>query len=79
MQYDPYKILGITKQATEEEIKRARRKLCVKHHPDQGGDRHKFNLVNEAYEKITKGKNLLENKPRKPTLRHSTLFTFKIV
>jgi len=33
-----YKALGIEKSATESEIKKAYRKLAVKHHPDKGGD-----------------------------------------
>jgi molecular chaperone DnaJ len=45
-----YDILGVTKNATEEEIKSAFRKLAHKHHPDKkGGDEKKFKEVSEAY------------------------------
>ena len=33
---DFYKILGITKNASKEEIKKSYRKLSMKHHPDRG-------------------------------------------
>ncbi len=48
---DYYKILGIEKTASEEEIKQAFRKLAHKHHPDkEGGDEAKFKEINEAYQ-----------------------------
>ncbi|MFD0931250.1 DnaJ C-terminal domain-containing protein [Psychroflexus salinarum] len=51
---DYYKILGLTKKATEKEIKAAYRKLARKHHPDLNPNNqeaeNKFKQVNEAYE-----------------------------
>jgi molecular chaperone DnaJ len=48
---DYYDILGVGKTASDDEIKKAFRKLAVKHHPDkQGGDEAKFKEINEAYE-----------------------------
>ncbi len=45
-----YKILGVDKSASDEDIKRAYRRLAHKHHPDKGGDEAMFKKVNEAYQ-----------------------------
>lgn len=45
-----YETLGVEKSADEKEIKKAYRKLAVKHHPDKGGDEHKFKEISAAYE-----------------------------
>lgn len=46
---DYYKILGIDKNASKEDIKKAYRKLAHEYHPDKGGNAEKFKEVNEAY------------------------------
>jgi len=45
-----YKVLGIAKDATDSQIKKAFRKLAREHHPDRGGDPEKFKEVQTAYE-----------------------------
>jgi len=50
---DYYEILGIKKDASPEEIKRAFHKLAHKHHPDKGGDEKKFKEANEAYQTLS--------------------------
>ena len=48
---DYYEVLGISKGASADEIKKAFRKAAVQHHPDkEGGDEAKFKEINEAYE-----------------------------
>lgn len=50
MAKDFYKILGVEKNASEDDIKKAFRRLAHEHHPDKGGDQQKFKDINEAYQ-----------------------------
>lgn len=51
---DYYKVLGVDRGATEEEIKKAFRKLAHEHHPDKAhGNEAKFKEANEAYQVLS--------------------------
>ena len=51
---DYYKILNIEKTASQDEVKKAYRKLSMIHHPDrQGGNEEKFKEINKAYEVLS--------------------------
>ena len=50
MSKDYYKTLGVPRNATKEEIKKAYRALAHKYHPDKGGDEARFKEINEAYQ-----------------------------
>jgi len=51
---DYYKALGVEKNASEAEIKKAYRKMAQQHHPDtEKGDEKKFKEVSEAYEVLS--------------------------
>lgn len=51
MAKDFYDILGVSRNASQDDIKKAYRKLAHQHHPDKGGgDEAKFKEVNEAYQ-----------------------------
>ena len=56
MMDDPYKILGVSPNASDEEIKQAYRRLAKKYHPDRNpGDKEaakKMQQVNDAYDRI---------------------------
>lgn len=47
---DPYGTLGVQKGAPDDEVKRAYRKLAMKHHPDKGGDPEQFKKIQGAYD-----------------------------
>jgi len=44
-----YDLLGIEKSASEEDVKKAYKKLAMKHHPDRGGDEGTFKDISKAY------------------------------
>ena len=46
---DYYKVLGVDPKSSQGDIKKAFRKLSLKHHPDRGGDAEEFKKINEAY------------------------------
>jgi curved DNA-binding protein len=48
-----YETLGVPKGASDEEIKRAYRKLAGQHHPDKGGDTARFQEIQSAYETLS--------------------------
>lgn len=49
-----YEVLGVAKTSSDEEIKRAYRKLAHQHHPDKaGGSEAKFKEINEAYQVLS--------------------------
>eukprot|EP00478_Filoreta_tenera_P000398 GABV01000398.1.p1 GENE.GABV01000398.1~~GABV01000398.1.p1 ORF type:complete len:434 (-),score=186.93 GABV01000398.1:47-1348(-) len=48
--FDPYECLGVAKDATQAQIKKAYRKAAISHHPDRGGDAEKFKEAQQAWE-----------------------------
>lgn len=45
---DPYEALGVDRNASEDEIRKAYRSLALRHHPDRGGDAKSFQLISLA-------------------------------
>lgn len=57
MSQDPYKVLGVEKNASKDEIKKAFRRLAHKYHPDKpDGDEAKFKEINAAYQILSDDK-----------------------
>jgi len=59
-----YDILGLARNASSEEIKKAYRKLALQHHPDKGGDQEKFKTIQRAYD-------VLSDEQRRHTYDHT--------
>jgi curved DNA-binding protein len=50
---NPYQILGVDTGASQDDIKKAYRRLASQHHPDKGGDTKKFQEIQAAYETLS--------------------------
>jgi curved DNA-binding protein len=50
---DYYQTLGVERNATPDDIKKAYRKMAAKHHPDRGGSTEEFQKVEEAYRNLS--------------------------
>jgi curved DNA-binding protein len=50
---DHYQTLGVDRNASPDDIKRAYRKLAAQHHPDKGGDTAKFQEISAAYDTLS--------------------------
>jgi len=48
-----YDTLGVSKDSSKSEIKKAYKKMANKHHPDKGGDAEQFKKLNEAYQVLS--------------------------
>lgn len=50
---DYYNTLGVPRDADQDTIKKAFRKLAMQHHPDKGGDPAEFQKISEAYDTLS--------------------------
>ena len=62
-----YQTLGVDRNATPDEIKKAYRKLASQHHPDKGGDKTKFQEIQSAYDTLSNPqKRSMHDSPQSP-------------
>jgi len=67
---DPYKILDVPRNASQEEIKKKYKQMAMKHHPDKnGGDDTQFKKLRTAYESLTE-----HHKVPSPTMHFNDMF-----
>lgn len=45
----PHQVLGVSPEATDDEIRTAYKRAAMKHHPDRGGSSEAFQAVHDAY------------------------------
>lgn len=78
---NPYEVLGVKNGTSVEDCKKAYKKLCKIHHPDNnGGNREKFDEVNKAWNMINDvGSELSITDMSQTYLRHYSLFKFRVV
>lgn len=77
---DYYSILGVSRTATADEIKRAYRSLAMKHHPDRGGDVGRFQEIQEAYATLSdEAKRSEYDNPRPQFSSHTHGFDFDTI
>ena len=50
---DYYQILGVNENASQDDIKKAYKKLAMKNHPDRGGDTKKFQEISQAHDTLS--------------------------
>ena len=71
MRMDHYSTLGVSKQASQDEIKLAYRKLASQHHPDKGGDTATFQKIQAAYAVLGDEQKRAEYDQPQPQFHHS--------
>eukprot|EP00927_Polykrikos_kofoidii_P053637 TRINITY_DN48228_c0_g1_i1.p1 TRINITY_DN48228_c0_g1~~TRINITY_DN48228_c0_g1_i1.p1 ORF type:complete len:1434 (+),score=233.49 TRINITY_DN48228_c0_g1_i1:86-4303(+) len=70
--YGAYAVLGVEPDASDVHLKRAYRELCLRHHPDKGGDTVTFQSVQQAHEKILEERRRGIRPPPIPKARRPT-------
>lgn len=53
---DPWSTLGVARDSSPDDIKKAYRKMAMQHHPDRGGNTEQFQKIQQAYDDITSGR-----------------------
>lgn len=75
---NPYKVLGVSVGVSKTELKSAYRKLARLYHPDNGGNREKYEEVCKAYDMLSNSKVTVPS-IKKKHLHHVSLFNYEAV
>lgn len=65
-QLDPYRVLGVSRSASEKQIRRAYLSLAKKHHPDRGGDAAHFDQITKAWNQLSELDSVPDPAPERP-------------
>jgi DnaJ family protein B protein 6 len=68
---DPYQVLGVSREATESEIKKAYRKLALKHHPDKQTTEESRRLASDVFVKISNAYEILSDPQKRQEYDHT--------
>ena len=72
--YDPYKLLGLQRNASDEDVKHAFKKKAMKYHPDKHKDLHKKEVNEEKFKKAQKAyEDIMRERERKNNIQMSKL------
>ena len=71
---DYYKTLNINRNSSQDDIKKAFRKLSKQHHPDKGGDETVFKELSEAYDTLSNPEKKQRYPSKKKVLKVEYLF-----
>jgi curved DNA-binding protein len=69
---DYYSILGVPKNASDNDIRKAYKRKSMQHHPDRGGDEEEFKKVNEAYQTLSNAQKRAEYDNPAPQFNFNT-------
>lgn len=72
-----YRILGVDRSSTEDEIKKAYHKMAIKLHPDRGGSQEDFIKLQEAWEDYKNNKNKVKKISRSFSKFGKSVFDFE--
>lgn len=75
---NPWKTLGLRPGCSSKSLEARYKKLCIKHHPDNGGDASVFKAISDAYEKIKSNKPNTKAYALATTIIHNAIVKYTV-